>query len=184
MVPGIILMHEDPAAHARRQAWRFPAPWSWLALALLAFFLAVSTRPALAGAWDRAALALRTARVAGGESTVASRQRCLGARYVAGVELIRRALPADEPFLLVEGGNPLHGGALWVRYELAPRRAVFFGRLGDFSRASPAGAARLRRRIRGRLRWVVVAYEQGSPPVLLPRYQFMQRVAGRPPGAG
>ena len=104
------------------------------------------------------------------ESAVEARGRVFGAEFVAGIERIREALGPDEPYLLIDGGAPQEGAALWVRYELAPRPALFF-------RDPRADDAQwLRKRIPRAVRWVVVAPGGRKPPVLYRRYQYVQEL--------
>jgi hypothetical protein len=108
-----------------------------------------------------------------GEDSRQARRRFLGPAYVVAVEEVRRAIPPDGEYLLVDGGQERQGAALFLRYELAPRRARFVGRLRDPSR----WAARLPHGPR----WVVVAYPD-RPAVLVDRADFprwVERAVGR-----
>jgi hypothetical protein len=92
---------------------------------------------------------------------------------VESLDAIRRAIPADGEYLMVDGGEELQGATYWVRFELAPRRARFAGRLREMSEMKgmpglPPGP-----------RWVVVAFPDG-PAVLLDRDEFLRRL-GEPP---
>ena len=138
----------------------------------------------------RAVNMLRTeAQVAAGESLTDARARCFGDSYTRAIDEIRRALPADRAYLLVDGGRPQDGDAYWVRYDLAPRPAVFAGQLALL-------ASRLRRAIGGDdlrglrglgglrdLRQVVVAYAPGVPPRLYDLASFLGDLAHRPGAA-
>jgi uncharacterized membrane protein YhdT len=85
---------------------------------------------------------------------------------VAAEEEIARAIPAGGEYLIVDGGEERQGATLFLRYQLAPRRARFAGRLSEvadpprWAASLPAGA-----------RWVVVAYSD-RPPVLVGRADF------------
>jgi hypothetical protein len=105
------------------------------------------------------------------ESLAEARGRVYGEAYTRAIDQIRRDLPAGEGYLLVEGGDPGTGGAYWVRYDLAPRRAVFLGRLDELT-----SGARVRRRLEANLRHVVVAFDAGEPPRLYDRYRFLQEI--------
>jgi hypothetical protein len=117
----------------------------------------------------------------GGESEAAARARFEGLEYVRAIDEIRRSLPIDEPYLLVEAGRPQDGGVYWVRFDLAPRRAVYVGQLAELTSAD-----RLRRRLTGRQRQVVISYGPGQPPRLVERYLLaaeIERLAGSAAGA-
>ena len=100
-----------------------------------------------------------------GEGSRQARRRFLGPAYVAAVDEVRRAVPPGGEYLLVDGGFERQGAALFLRYELAPRRARFVGRLTEEDASQwlaslPPGP-----------RWVVVAYP-GRPAVLVDRADF------------
>jgi hypothetical protein len=115
-----------------------------------------------------------------GESEAAVRARFWGPSYVAGIDEIRRSLPVDEPYLLVEAGRPQDGGVYWVRFDLAPRRAVYLGHLTELTDAN-----RLRRRLTSRPRRVVISRGPGQAPLLMERYRFVAEIErGAAAGAG
>lgn len=133
----------------------------------------------------RAVNMLRTDAQAAGESLTAARARWFGDSYTRAIEEIRRVLPADRAYLLVDGGRPQDGDSYWVRYDLAPRPAIFAGQLALLDAAS------LRRAIDGAdlrglhdLRQVVVAYGPGVPPRLVDLSSFSTFLGDlpRPPG--
>ena len=107
-----------------------------------------------------------------GENARGARERLLGAPVVKSLDAIRRAIPATSPnneYLLVDGGEEPEGATYWVRFELAPRRARFVGRLSEMSEMQappslPPGP-----------RWVVVAFPDG-PAALLDRDDFLRRL--------
>jgi hypothetical protein len=101
-----------------------------------------------------------------GEDSHQARRRFLGPAYVAAVEEIRRAIPPGGEYLLVDGGFERQGATLFLRYELAPRRARFAGRLAEVKNPLPPGP-----------RWVVVAYPH-RPAVLVDRADFPRWVEG------
>jgi hypothetical protein len=131
-------------------------------LALFAASLLVATERAARSSWTRIVQAVSRF----GEDFRQARRRALGARWVAAEEAIRRAVPTDGDYLLVDGGEERQGATLFLRYQLAPRRARYAGRLSEVADAShwvaslPAG-----------FRWVVVAYPR-RPPVLVDRTDF------------
>jgi len=103
-----------------------------------------------------------------GEDARGARERSLGAPVVESLDAIRRVIPATPPnneYLLVDGGEELEGATYWVRFELAPRRPRFAGRLSEMKAppSLPAGP-----------RWVVVAFPDG-PAALFDRDDFLHR---------
>jgi hypothetical protein len=139
-----------------------------LVLTLFAVSLLVALEQAAKRSWVRLALAASHL----GEDSSQARRRTLGARWVAAAEAIRRTIPADGEYLMVDGGAERQGAALFLRYQLAPRRARFAGRLSEvidpkrWAASLPAG-----------WRWVVVAYP-GRPPVLVDRTDFPRWLEG------
>ena len=134
----------------------------------------------------RAAGLLTLPSLFGRESEALARARFEGLEYVRAIDEIRRSLPLDEPYLLVEAGRPQDGGIYWVRFDLAPRRAVYLGQLAELTDAD-----RLRRRLTGHQRQVVISYGPGLPPRLVERYRLAAEIeslaraaAGAAPGAG
>lgn len=105
-----------------------------------------------------------------GEDSRQARRRALGARWVDAEAEILRAIPPGGDYLLVDGGAERQGATLFLRYQLAPRRARFAGRLSEvtdpprWAASLPAGP-----------RWVVVAYAR-RPPVLVGRADFSRWV--------
>jgi hypothetical protein len=99
-----------------------------------------------------------------GEDARGARERILGASVVARLDAIRHVIPADGEYLLVDGGEEPEGATYWVRFELAPRRARFVGRLSEMKvpPSLPAGP-----------RWVVVAFPDG-PAALFDRDDFLR----------
>lgn len=140
-----------------------------LLLFLVAVALAVATPLAAGRALKRIAAALHHGR----EAPAQSRERVLGADYVRAIAAIRASIPEDGAYALVEGGDPADGGALWVRYELAPRRALDLGRL-DALPSSP----RLEATLPEGIAWAVVSNGRYSPPTLLTRPELLHRPAG------
>ncbi len=144
-----------------------------LALALLAVQLTVALPWAL----------LRSAREAWHvivyrhETPFQQRVRTFGLSYTEAVERIRRTIPQDGAYVLING-NPgeEEGGPIWVKFDLAPRRAVYLGKLRDLQDAD-----RLRRRMPRAAHWVVVV-DSNEPPVLFERYRFIQQIRERQGG--
>jgi hypothetical protein len=135
-----------------------------VALAVFALYFAQAIPPTLLRCvrWTRQAIAMA------GEDSLAERRRFLTPPYVARIETIRRAIPRDGEYLLVDGGTELEGGAYWVRFELAPRRARYLGRLSELPAASI-----LRRTMPQGPRWLVISFRDPVPPILLERETFL-----------
>jgi hypothetical protein len=136
-----------------------------LALGLFAAFLAVSlSRAAIETAKNGILVySLR------GETPFQQRARCYGPAYTQEIEAIRRTIPRDGAYLLINGDPTEHGGPFWVKFDLAPRRAVYLGDLDNLERVE-----RLKRRMPRAARWVVIAYGPYRRPVLIERYKFVQ----------
>jgi hypothetical protein len=131
-----------------------------LALGVLAFFLVQSGISTIL----RSAHWIGQAASLAGRDHAAVRRWVSGGPYVRAVEHIRRAIPRDGEYLLVRGGTEWEGGALWVRFDLAPRRARFLGVWGELAaRELPPGP-----------RWVVIAFSAPRPPVLMRREDFLR----------
>jgi hypothetical protein len=153
------------------------------AAGMLVVFLVAALPGALQEAWSEVHSAAHDH-----ENLTEARIRIFGDSYIRAIDEIRRALPADESYLVVEGGSGALGGTYWVRYDLAPRRAVYLGRLSELTSADE-----VRRRLTANLRHVVVAYSTAKPPRLYDRYRFVQEIdrlaharssARREPGSG
>ena len=142
-----------------------------LALGLFALFLAVSLPLAALRAGKRILQAVGVA----GEGTAAARRRVLGERWVEAVEALRRTVPADGSFFLVDASEESEGGAYWVRFELAPRRPLYLGNLTELpppERLAPVLAAGPA--------IVIVALRDREPPLLYDRGSFLKALASLP----
>jgi hypothetical protein len=142
-----------------------------LALALFVLYLAVALpRALLRSAHEgREMIAHRK------ETPFQRRERTYGSGYAKAIEQIRRTIPPDGAYLLINGHPDFEeGGPLWVKFDLAPRRAVYLGKLHDLGNAD-----RLRRRTPRAARWVVIAHGPYEPPVLIERYRFMRQIEER-----
>jgi hypothetical protein len=142
---------------------------SWFRAATLALF-AASLLVALPQAGRRSRVCIVQAASRLGEDSRQARCRALGASWVAAEEEIRRVIPIDGEYLLVDGGAERQGATLFLRYQLAPRRARFAGRLSEV--ADPVQWAANAAGLPAAPRWVVVAYPQQQPPVLVDRADF------------
>lgn len=138
---------------------------STLALGLFASFLAV----ALPAALDRSEELVDQAIEHSGETVIEERSRVWGAFYTQRIEEIRRLIPLEEPYILVNGDAIDHGAPIWVRFDLAPRRAILLRR-GALHRPRLA-----RKRIPGTARWVVVAYQERLPE-LIEKSRFLRQL--------
>ncbi len=141
--------------------------FSWAALALFGLFLAAAVPRSLTQAARQMVDAVHTA----GETPLDRRRRISGPEYIDAIEAIRRAIPPDGAYLLVNGATRDEGARLWVRFELAPRRAVLAG-----GRHGVRDPRRLLQKLPPDLPWAVVAHGRGGPPTLYGRAAFVARL--------
>lgn len=106
-----------------------------------------------------------------GEDGAGARRRVQGEAYMDAIEQIRRTIPRDGEYLLVDGGEERQAAPLWVRFDLAPRRARLVGALRD------SNPDHLAARMPASSRWVVIAF-YGRPPVLIDRETFLLQLRG------
>lgn len=145
---------------------RWPFSWSsLLALAFFTWYLAV----ALPDALDRPDDFLEQAVELSGETPIEERSRFWGEQYTQRIEQIRRVIPPDGVYILVNGDRIDHGAPIWVRFDLAPRRAVLLTR-HHLNRPRV-----VRRKVPGSARWVVVAAE-GKLPELVEKSRFLRHL--------
>jgi len=113
-------------------------------LVALAAFLVLRLPAALAVSWSRATAAWRD-RALNADSALAQMR---GSEYVTAIHRIREELPSDSEYLLLA----VPGGAdVFVRFDLAPRRAIFGGALTDVAyNVTPA-------KLRALPEWTVIA---------------------------
>jgi hypothetical protein len=130
-----------------------------MAFGAVAVYLAVAVPVALRNTFLRLRWAAGTAGLPEG----AVRERVLGRPYVSAIERIRRAIPADEPYLVTEREEY---AVAWVRFDLLPRPVIDARPRGWH----PEGCAQQQ------VRWLVVAGGAHRPPLLL------ERAAGVPAG--
>lgn len=142
----------------RGSRWR-----RWAALSFVALYGAA----ALPGAMRRSGAALRDAVVRRGETRDQARERVFGVDYAAGIERARAAIPLAGEYLLFDAGALEQGAANWVRYDLAPRRAVRGGPIARLGRPE-----RLRERLR-RAPEVCVVARPGDAPLVMGREAFL-----------
>jgi hypothetical protein len=135
------------------------------ALGLFAVFLAVSLSQAAFETVKNGVLLYRSRY----DTPLQDRAYAYGPVYTHEIEKIRRAIPRDGAYILINGDSGEHGGPFWVKFDLAPRRAVY---LGDLDKLDSVD--RLKKRMPRAARWVVIAYGPYRRPVLIERYKFVQ----------
>ena len=64
-----------------------------------------------------------------GDDPVTMRRRALGAVYTAGIEGIERAIPRLGSYWAVDADPGLRRELSWVRYDLAPRKGIYWGKI-------------------------------------------------------
>lgn len=136
------------------------------ALVLFAILLAVS----LFWSTGRAARRLYWGWLYAGESGFDERSRLFNPAYAQAIEELRRAIPEDGIYALVDADPYEMGSVIWVRYYLAPRKAVLLGFLHDLKTPQD-----VRKRMIREARWVIVASFDG-PPVLYRRHEFIEKL--------
>jgi len=136
-----------------------------LALGLFAVFLAVSLSRA---AVETAKNGVRLYR-SRNDTPLTDRSHAYGPVYTQEIEKIRRTIPRDGAYILINGDPGEHGGPFWVKFDLAPRRALYLGALDNLGNID-----RLKKRMPRAARWVVIAYGPYRRPVLIERYKFVQ----------
>jgi hypothetical protein len=93
-------------------------------LVALVAFLVLRLPAALAASWSRVTDAWHDRALSADESLA----RMRGPDYVAAIRRIREELPADSEYLLLAAPG---GTDVFVRFDLAPRRAIFGGKPKD-----------------------------------------------------
>jgi hypothetical protein len=86
----------------------------------------------LPGAFDASRRRIKNAgreRTLGADEALATLR---GQDYVAAIRRIRAELPEDSEYLLL--GGTQEGADVFVRFDLAPRRAIFGGAIADIPR--------------------------------------------------
>lgn len=127
------------------------------ALAALAAYVAVSL-PFFVG---NIVVKIQEAASCAGKDLEGARARVFGSSYVNAIERIRDEIPKDGTYLLADGSGE-QGVANWVRFDLAPRRAWFIGRLKGTKRELEIAG-----RPNDSPRFVVVARPNGEAPFLI-----------------
>ena len=134
-------------------------------LTLFAAFLAV----ALPAALDRSIQRVQRAARLVGETPLEERRRVWGDPHALAIEEIRRVIPADGVYALINGDAVDQGAPIWVRFDLAPRRALLV------SRSDLAHPRRARKRLPREVRWVVVS-SHGKTPELIERSRLLRNL--------
>lgn len=112
------------------------------------------------------------------EAFIESRKRLFGAEYVDGIEAIRKSIPPDGEYLLVREQGADDEAELWVRYDLAPRRAVFLDQ-SVFSLAR--GETPSRGAVEAVPQLAVIARDRGKAPQLVATTLLFPAIQGRQP---
>lgn len=108
-----------------------------IGLVVLAAFLVLRLPAALEDSWRRVKDGWRDRNLDADSALALMR----GREYVAAIQGIRSVLPADSEYLLLEGPG---GVGVFVRFDLAPRRAINGGELRDVGvNVTPLKAASL-----------------------------------------
>ncbi|HEV7785745.1 MAG TPA: hypothetical protein VGQ28_10445 [Thermoanaerobaculia bacterium] len=111
-----------------------------------------------------------------GENARGAHARVLGAAAADALDSIRRTIPPGGEYLLLDGGAEEQAATFWVRFELAPRRARYVGRLNEMPGVL-GSFQQLRQALSrpGGPRWVVIAFPR-DPAVLLDRGELLRRM--------
>lgn len=136
------------------------------ALALFGLLLAVS----LSWSSVRSVRRIWWAFAHAGETPLEERSRQHGAEYALAIEEIRRTIPRHGVYALVDAGLAEEGSVYWVRFDLAPRRAVYLGFLEDLKKPRI-----VRERLIREARWVIVTSIH-RPPALYERHDFLSEL--------
>lgn len=151
---------------ARPSPWRRALPAAGL-LALGAYLLP-AVFLGLAAAWGR----VHAARTEVRDDAWAALARQRGKPYADGIARIREALPEDSEYLIIENDGA-GDAAMIVRFDLAPRRAIFGGNARDLrANVTPAKLPSLPR-------WTVIPSVADPGPRLVETRLLAER--GAPP---
>src|SRR5262249_52735758 len=88
--------------------------------------------------------------------------------YVNAVDQMRRAISPDEPYLILQLGEPTF---VWMRFDLLPRRSI----------RVPDASWRPRNCLEAQVRWLLVGPARSQLPLLLARPR--RGAPGLPAGA-
>jgi len=135
-----------------------------LALAVFGLFLLTALPRALQRTVERLAVAVLRAP----ESPEAARRRVLRPEVAEVYDRLRREIPVDGAYLLIDGGTPPQASSVWARFELAPRKALLLGSWNQL----PSSAA-LRRAWPPAIRYAVVALPERQAPVVLTEEELL-----------
>jgi hypothetical protein len=148
---------------------RSTRPGSALAKAALVLF-AILLAGSLFWSTGRAARRVYQGWLYAGESGFDERSRLFNPAYAQAIEELRKAIPEDGIYALVDADPHEMGSVIWVRYYLAPRKAILLGFLDDLR--TPRD---VRQRLIREARWVIVA-SFDEPPILYQRHEFMKKL--------
>jgi hypothetical protein len=111
-----------------------------------------------------------------GEDFRSALTRTWGEPFARGIEKARAQIRPDEPYALIEGRLDTND-RFRVRYELAPRPAVYIGRARDLAGAKLPD-------LDPEIRWAVIATVGDVEPELVPVNRLESRLAAaKPPAA-
>jgi hypothetical protein len=136
----------------------------WLALGLVGFGL-VSALPV---AWQHAFPIYRYALRFSAETPEAARERVLGPKASEAYRRLRREIPEDGSYILIDGARLRDGAPYWVRYQLAPRRALYLGHWQTLPSAAALDAA-----WPAGVRFAVLALRGDEGPVVFERHELL-----------
>lgn len=136
----------------------------WLALGLAG----ASLLAALPVAWRHASPIYRYALRFSAETPEAARLRVLGPKAAEAYARLRREIPEDGSYLLIDGARLRDGAPYWVRFQLAPRRALFLGHW----QALPPPAALDAAWPEG-VRFAVLALRGDEGPIVFERHELL-----------
>jgi hypothetical protein len=110
------------------------------------------------------------------EEPLVARRRVFGARYADAVERIAKAIPKDGEYLLADRSHE-PGQPNWIRYDLAPRRARYLGRVsGERLVVAKEGLPK------SRPPFVVISVDSEQAPELIESDQFFKTTRAFEPG--
>jgi hypothetical protein len=101
-----------------------------------------------------------------GEDPATARRRVFGTPYTEAILGIRRALPPGYVYVIINMDDEDDGFPLWVRYDLAPHRAIYLGRLSQLP-------PNVRRDLPRGGQPIVLTYGSQAPPQLISRRDFL-----------
>jgi hypothetical protein len=134
------------------------------ALALFALFLLTSLPRTVGQVAQRGLHAVAHA----AETPAEERRRTMGPGAAETYDRLRRMIPRDGEYLLIDGGSLWQGSPYWVRFELAPRKPRLVGALGEMPKLEE-----ILRRWPASTRFAVVAPPEGQLPAVYERKDLL-----------